>query len=155
MSSVPTWKRNLSRVEYLFQTYQLAIRVGQIVHNTASKYKDTYGSILIKNCERAIFHGRAAQNIYIKDDLTLDQRLYEIAQARAAVDNLATYTYIWFETIRRHDGISEKDFARFFDYEEEVGDKCNTIIKLLDGLKRSDKEHYKEYKKKHRNNSES
>lgn len=151
MSNVPSWRRNLSRIEYLYKTYQLAIRIGQIVHTLPKKYYSSYGDILIKDCEKALFYGRTANNIWVGNNKELlTERLSNLAKMRAAVDNVATYVYIWGETVRKHDGFSADKMSKIYDRENEIGDMCNDIISMIDKLKKSDKERFK-----NRNNSES
>ena len=144
MSNVPTWKRSLSKIEYIYKTYQLAILVGRIVHNSAGKYKDTYGEIVIKNCERALYHGRVANEIKIIDPLTFNDREYELKEMRAEVDNVATYAFIWFEEIRSFDGVNKKIKDKTYKWEDQVGILADEIIKLIDGVCRYDRKIFRE-----------
>lgn len=137
--SVPTWRRSLSRVEFLFQAYQLEIKVAQLVYKAPSKYRNTFGDMMIKDCTEAIKHGRCANDIYVTDKTTLDQRLYELSQMKACIDNVGTNAYVWMELIRKHDGIDSKLSEKYYDKENEIGEACDNIIALIDGVKKSDK----------------
>ena len=142
MSNVPTWLRSLSSVEYIYQTFQLSKLVVRIVHNSAGKYKDTCGAIIIKDCERALYHGRVANRIKIVDAQTYHDRLYELNQMREEVDNVATWAFIWFENIRNNDGIDSKTRTKTFKWEEQVGDLSDNVIQLIDGVIRNDRKNF-------------
>lgn len=146
--SVPTWKRNVSKIEFLFQTYQLEKEIVQLIYNTPSKYRHSFGDTLILCCDEALRHGRTANDIYVKDDQTLNLRLYELSQMKAAIDNVGTHVYVWIEAVRHHDGISPEKTAKYYDKEERIGILCDHIIALIEGVKRSDKIRYKEMKEK-------
>lgn len=142
--SVPTWKRNLSKVEFLFQTYQLEIRLTQIIYNTSSKYRKGFGDTLIADCDKALYHGRVANGIFIRDKKTYEDRRLELEKMKAAIDNIGTHTYIWLEAIRHNDGISEKENAKLYDREDEIGGYVDRIIALIEGVKKTDRKTYKE-----------
>ena len=144
MSNVPTWRRKLSNIQYLYQTYQLAILTGRIVHNTAGKYKDTYGAIMIHNCERAMYHGRVANEIKIVNIQTYDTRYTELKKMKANIDNVATYAFIWFEEIRNFDGANQKIISKTYKWENQIGDLADLIISLIDGVIRYDTRALKE-----------
>lgn len=146
--SVPTWRRSLSRVEFIYQTYQLEIKVARIIHNTPSKYRATFGDMMIRDCMEALKHGRCANDIYVNDKQTLDYRLYELSQMKACIDNVGTNTYVWMELMRSHDGISNKEMAKFYDTENDIGENCDMIIALIDGVKKSDKKLFAERQKR-------
>lgn len=144
MSNVPTWKRSQSNIEFLHQTYELAILVGRIVHNTAGKYKDTYGAIMIHNCERALYHGRVGNRLRNDDPHTFYKREDHLNQMIAEIDNVATYAFIWFEEIRQFDGVEKKIVDKTYKWEEQVGGACDDIIRIIEGVMRSDRKTFKQ-----------
>lgn len=54
--SVVSWKRNESKVEYLYRTYELNLLIARIVASKSKKYKANYGDTLIKNGLDALKH---------------------------------------------------------------------------------------------------
>lgn len=141
--SVPTWKRNLSRTEYLYKTYLLEKNLVQFIYNTPSKYRRGFGDTIVGLCDSAMLNGRIANGIYVKDKESLDLRLYHLEQMKASIDNICTHVYIWVEAMRQHDGISSNENEKLYDKEYDIGLYCDEIISLIEGVKRSDKKLYK------------
>ncbi len=56
--SVPVWKRKLSSAEYVYQTYQLNIRLGEILINKPQKYKANYADEIIQTALSALTRER-------------------------------------------------------------------------------------------------
>ena len=52
--SVPTWKRKLSEAEFVYQVYQLNIRLGEILENKPQKYKANYTDEIVKTALSAL-----------------------------------------------------------------------------------------------------
>lgn len=130
-------------MEFLYQTYQLEKIILKLVYNTSSKYRHGVGDRLIWLCDSALYHGRIANGIYVKTEHTLETRLYELEKMRSAIDNVGTFTYLWIETIRDHDGVSKKEDEKLYKKEDDIGFRCDHIINLIDNLKASDKERFK------------
>ena len=137
--SVPTWKRKISKTEFIYQTYQLEKILVKLIYNTSSKYRRGIGDRLIWLCDSALYHGRIANGIHVKSSNSLDQRLYELEKMKAAIDNIGTLVYIWIEAIREHDGVSKKEDEKLYNKEDDIGFRCEHIITLIDNLKKSDK----------------
>ena len=144
--SVPTWKRNISKIEYLYQTYQLEKYIVQMVYNTPSKYRRGFGDTLISCCDDALKHGRTANGIFLKDETTYNYRRYELEQMKSAVDNIGTHVYVWVEAMRQHDGIDPKKDIWLYDKENEIGLRCDKIISLIEGVKKYDKKQLRKIK---------
>lgn len=142
--SVPSWKRNVSKTEYLYQTYQLYKEVLHLIYNTSSKYRHSFGDMLIHDCDDALKHGRTANDIFVKDEQTLTYRLYELSQMKSAVDNIGTHVYLYIEVLRHHDGISTNKTGKLYDRENRIGELIDNIVSLIEGVKRSDKRRFKE-----------
>lgn len=92
--SVPAWKRKISKTEYLYQTYQLEKEIVQLIYNTPSKYRHSFGDTLIMDCDKALLHGRTANDIWVTDKQSLNYRQYELSQMKSAIDNICTHTYV-------------------------------------------------------------
>ena len=136
MSNVPSWKRNLSKTEYIYKVFELEVYATKVIYNTPSKYRHSFGDTLIRECNRAMYHGRVANDIYLQNEQTRAERLYELSKMKAAVDNICTQAYIWAETILMHDGLSSKQKEKMYKFEESVGNHCDKIISLIEGQKR-------------------
>lgn len=61
--SVPVWKRKLSSAEYVYQIYQLNIRLGEILVNKPQKYKANYTDNIIQTSLSALKHVQIADSI--------------------------------------------------------------------------------------------
>ena len=137
--SVPAWKRKISKTEYLYQTYQLEKEIVQLIYNTSSKYRHSFGDTLIMDCDKALLHGRTANDIWVTDKQSLNYRQYELSQMKSAIDNICTHTYVWLECVRKHDGISTQKMGKLYERENRIGELCDIIVGLINGVKRSDR----------------
>lgn len=146
--SVPTWRRNLSRTQFLYDLFQLNIRIGQIIANAPTqKYTHSYGNALVKTAQEALLYAQTGNDIYIVDDKTYETRREQFQLCRGCVANIATVAYIYLETMRRHDDIKPAKAAKMYDWEDEIGDLCDGIIKMLGGVMDNDREVWNEKKK--------
>lgn len=144
--AVPTWRRSVSKVEFLYQTFKLNIRIGQMVANLPKKYSRSHGDYLIRTAHEALLHGQTANRIRIRDDASYFARRQHLQEMGGCVDNIATVAYIYLETARSHEGLPDKKRAKLYDWEEEIGETCLEINALIDGLLKSDQEVYKKIK---------
>ena len=65
--SVPTWKRKPSSAEFIYQVYQLNIRLGEILANKPQKYKQNYTDHVVKTAMDALKHLQIADSIYLSN----------------------------------------------------------------------------------------
>ena len=149
--SVPLWKRKLSSAEFLYRTYQLNIRLGQILANKPKKYKQNYADEIIKTALSALKHLQIADSIYFtkyssKQDYELRHQYFTLAKGEVA--HIATACYVFLEIVRKNDYASEgkaAEYAKLYDQELEIGALCEECYELIGGVIRSDKELYKKY----------
>ena len=153
--SVPTWKRKLSEAEFVYQLYQLNIRLGEILNNKPQKYKTNYTDKIIRTALEALEHAQVADSIYMgrytkERDFLI--RREQLLLARGKVQHLATACYIFLEIVRRHDYASEGEnekagrlYAKLYDQELEIGELCQRCHKLLGGVIKSDSEVFNKY----------
>ena len=153
--SVPTWKRKLSGAEYVYQLYQLNIRLGEILANKPQKYKQNYTDKIIRTALEALEHTQIADSIYLgqytrERDFLI--RREQLLLAKGKVQHLATASFIFLETVRKHDYAAESDqakagrmYARLYDQELEIGDRCERCHELIAGVIKSDNELYNKY----------
>lgn len=149
--SVPTWKRKISKAEYIYRLYLLNIRLGEIFVNKPKKYKDNYSDAIIKTALSALNHAQIADSIYLSKYTTsyeFEIRERNLILARGEIASVATDSYIFLEIIRKHDYASEQDerlFQKLYDQELEIGKMCEDCYNLISGIIKSDKEVYKKY----------
>lgn len=153
--SVPTWKRKLSNAEFVYQLYQLNIRLGEILTNKPQKYKANYTDKIIKTALEALEHAQIADSIYLgqytkPDDYRL--RREQLLLAKGHVQHIATACYVFLETVRKHDYAAEGDqektgrmYAKLYDQELEIGERCEKCHALLAGVIKSDNELFNKY----------
>ncbi|MGN0362586.1 MAG: hypothetical protein ACI4ET_07075 [Bilifractor sp.] len=149
--SQPEWKRRLSGAEYIYQTYLLNVRLGEIMANKPQKYKQNYTDEIIKTALSALKHTQTADEIFLSRNSTAKEyeiRAANLIAARGEVSHVATASFIFLEIVRKHDYASEgkeKEFQKLYDQEMEIGEKCEKCHKLISGLISSDREIYKKY----------
>lgn len=143
--SVPVWERGLSKTDFVYQPYQLVIRLVEITANKPKKYRGNFSDQILKTAMEALKYLQVANEIFLtenspEEDFIMRRRYLQAGEG--FIKNLSTIFYIYIETVRKHD--SEND-DRLHKQELEIGDTCNEIIKRIEGLKRSDRELYKKY----------
>lgn len=140
--SVPVWKRNLSKAEYIYQTYRMNIRLGEILANKPKKYQKNYSDELIKTALSALKHLQVADSIFLTKQSTKKEceiREENLLLAKAEIAHVATVAYIFLEIVRTHDAASEGEYGKIYDQELEIGDMCEKCYNLIDGVIKSDK----------------
>ena len=153
--SVQTWKRVLSSAEYVFQTYLLNVRLGQILVNKPQKYKTNYTDKILGTAMDALENVLAADSIYLSryslEQDFLKRRAY-LQDAKAQVRSVATLSFVFLETVRKQDYsineyVNDIDWllGRMSSQEIEIGDMCEKCHKLISGLIKSDAELYRKY----------
>lgn len=140
--SVPTWKRNESRVQFLYNVYLLEKEIAAIIPKVPAKHRSSFGDTLIKDCDLALFHGRVANRTHVRSSGSLHYRRNHLIEMEAAVDNIGTHTYIWLETVRAHDGIERRLDDKLYKAEDRIGLLCDETIGLIEGLIRSDSDRF-------------
>ena len=143
--AVPTWKRKLSNTEYLFQTYNFCIRLNEIMANKPRKYKTNNIDRILNTAFDALKHCQTANSIFFQQNSSEQDyftRRKFLQTARGEIQNVATISYIFIETVRRHDSESGE---KLYKQEMEIGDYCENINRLIEGVIKSDTEIYKKY----------
>ena len=152
--SVPTWKRKLSSAEYLYQTYRMNIRLGEILMNKPQKYKTNYADAIIQTALSALKHSQIADSIFMskytkEEDYRM--RRQNLLLARGEIQHVATACYIYLELVRKRDYASEaasgngRQYAKLYDQELEIGGMCEACHKLISGVIKADTEIYNKY----------
>ena len=150
--SVPTWRRKLSTTEYVWQTYKLNIRLGEILENKPKKYKPNYTDEIIQTALSALKHLQIVDSIYLSKTAPEQdylERRRNLILARGEIQHIATACYIFLEIVRRHDYASEgehkEDIAKLYDQEMEIGEQCEKCFELISGVIKSDTATYNKF----------
>ena len=140
--SVPSWKRSISKTEYIRLLFDLNIRIGEMVANSPKKYRANYGDFLVKSALEALKYAQIANSIFVSPSMTeADYNLRRglLQQARGIVENISTVGYIFLEQTRKHDSAeSEKIYRR----EEYLGTTCGELSKKIAAVMKSDRAVY-------------
>lgn len=140
--SVPTWLRDESETEYLWQLYKLNIRLGEIVTNHPKKYRPTYGDKLLNNALEALTYARIADQVRITDSISKNSYLFRkenLIKTKGLVKSIISITYIYLELTSKTDGVKSEKILK---QEEEIGLKCNEIIEKIEETLKQDKSIY-------------
>ena len=62
--SVPTYRRNESKTEYLNMLYELNVNLGKIIMNKPKKYRENYGDHIIKTALESLKYAQTANSIF-------------------------------------------------------------------------------------------
>ncbi len=141
--SVPSWKRSISKTEYIRLLFDLNMRISEMVANSPKKYRGSYGDMLIKSALEALKYAQTANSIFVSPSMTeADYNLRRglLQKARGTVENISTVGYIFLEQIRKHDG-EESD--KLYRREEYLGTTCGEISRKIAAVMKSDRVSYK------------
>ena len=108
--------------------------------NKPKKYRANMSDQILTTALDALKYLQTANSIFftkISSEADYLTRRRLLQTGKGYIENVSTVFYIFIETVRKHD--SEND-DRLYKQEMEVGDACNTIIKRIDGILKSDKE---------------
>ena len=149
--SVPTWRRDESKTEFLYQIYQLNIRIGQMTANLPKKYHWSYGNDLVNMALKALYSAQRINREYMnsinyKESYILRTELCN--DIITCMDHIGTVAFIYFEICKESPEIKGEKKSRLDKWEEEIGTTTNKINGLIVGLKKSDKERYNDFLRK-------
>lgn len=136
--SVPSYERSESRAQFLQELHELCVRCGQIVMRKPTKYRATYGDRLINSCLDALQNAQFANHIYITKDTSAELknlRKVSLTKARNLCYTIPSLAQIFLDLVGEIDGGSSK-LAKEKAY---FGEKCGTIVRLIDGVLENDK----------------
>lgn len=141
--AVPVHERQPSPMEYLNQTILLEEEILNFIKKTPKDYKDCIGKVLFEECVVALRHGKTANAIFVKTQRDLDNRKYELNQMRGAIDSIPCHMCAWSRSLRNSNAVSQAYKKTLAKKEERISEQCEKIIKLIDGLKKSDSSRFK------------
>ena len=134
--SVPSWKREESRIEYLWQIYQFTIRMTEICSNKPKKYKNTFSGKLINMTCDAFTHAKTANEIYIKTQQDYELRRNHLQEVIGLISSICTLADIFLETCKKSPECKEEKVLKEQEY---IGSQCFLIINLVKGVMNYDK----------------
>ena len=136
--SVPAFARKLSKTQYLYETFKLNVRLGQIVMSKPKKYRDNYGDQIIKSGLNALKFCQAANAIFMSDKTSesdYKKRRSYLINAMALIDNISTVSDIFLSLNYNQDGAKKEQIEK---QEEYIGSTCRNIHSLIKGVIDSD-----------------
>lgn len=113
--------------------------------NKPRKYKTNNIDRILNTAFDALKHCQTANSIFFQQNSSEQDyftRRKFLQTARGEIQNVATISYIFIETVRRHDSESGE---KLYKQEMEIGDYCENINRLIEGVIKSDTEIYKKY----------
>lgn len=137
--SVPSWQRKLSSTQFLYELYALNKDIGHIVMNSPKKYRPNYGDNLIKRADEAMMYAQRANKIYLTKNspqVDKDERRLCLLRAKGLVDNISTTASLFLDLCLDCDNVNAQ---KIYKREADIGERCELIIKLLNGVMKSDK----------------
>ena len=137
--SVRVEDRGESKTNYVYQTYQLAIRVGKLVANKPKKYRMNYGDHIIELSLRAWEHTQEANNIYMTKDTSItDYKLRRkyLLMARGEIKHLSSAVSLFLDLTLGETASDSKSMnaEKTMQTKAEIGGKCSEIIKMINGV---------------------
>lgn len=137
--SVPTWRRDLSKADYMYQTYKLCIRIGEIVVNAPKKYRQNYGDHLINVSLEALEDAQIANSIFVSKNMSKTDyaiRRTALKKMMGKVHNISTSFKLYKDLIKKCDG---ENPVKLNEQEQEIGERCAYTISLIKGIIESDR----------------
>lgn len=137
--SVPSWQRELSGTQYIYDTFDLCVDIGHIVAAAPKKYRENYGDRLITYSLDCLKYCRLANAIYMTKDTSKEDyllRRHYLQTARTLSYHIATTMDVFLTLCMNVDGAKQEKIERT---ERRIGTKCATIRNLIGGVLKSDR----------------
>ena len=116
--------------------------------NAPKKYRVNYADFIIKSGLKALQYAQIANGIYLSastSEEAFNKRELLLEEAKGIAENIATTADIFLEHMRKIDGVNVEKILK---QEQYIGEITGTISSLIDGVMKSDKKRYREYKDK-------
>lgn len=141
--SVPTWKRSVSKIQFIYTCFELNKEIGRITTKVPKKYRTNYCDELIKECMEALKHLQIGNSIVVADrHYMLMDRAKHFSTAIGILENILSISYIFFEMMRNNGEIKNE----WVDKSEElIGNYCDSIIRMTKKVIEKDKQRYEKY----------
>lgn len=138
--SVPSWKRELSKTEFIHETFMMCVDIGHIVAGYPKKYRNNYGDMLITDSVECLKLCRMANAIYIGEKTTreeYEERRKLLRQARVLIYHISAVADVFFTLCYDTDGVRKEKTER---HQRKIGSYASTIRNLINGVLKSDRD---------------
>ncbi len=135
---VPTWKRDLSKTEYIRAAHTLCVDVGRTVNQMPKKYRQDFGAVMIRDALDCLKFCRAANSIYLSAKTSEEDRARRrrfLQQARILAFQVSSVADVYLTLCQESDGIT-KD--RIEKKQRLIGSDAVDAYNLISGVIRSD-----------------
>ena len=137
--SVPSWERELSKTQYVYEAYKMCIDIGHIVVSHPKKYRMNYGDELIKESLEVLKLCRIANSVFLKPDTPEDEQKVRrkcLSRAKMLVYNISSVADVFLGLCRDLDGVNQERIER---QQRRVASNANNLINLISGVMKHDK----------------
>lgn len=138
--SVPSWERDLSRTQYIYEAYKMCIDIGHIVASHPKKYRMNYGDTLINESLDVLKMCRLANSIFVTKDTPEDAliaRKKYLLRARLLATNLSSVADVYLGLCYNQDGVKRDKIER---QQRRIGSSASNIVNLINGVIRHDRD---------------
>ena len=138
--SVPSWERELSKTQYIYEAYKMCIDIGHIVASHPKKYRMNYGDTLIQQSLEMLSYCRLANSIYVNSKTSEEdflRRKEYLCKARTLASNLSSIADIYLGLCYNLDGVRREKIER---QQRRIGSGAVDVQKLISGVLKSDRE---------------
>ncbi len=136
--SVPSWDRDLSKTEYIYAAYRLCVDVGHTVNQMPKKYRQDFGSEMIKDSLECLKYCRLANSIYLSDKTSTEDRERRrkfLIHARIMAYQVSSVADVYLTLCYESDGISKE---RVEKKQRLIGSNAVNAYNLITGVIKSD-----------------
>lgn len=139
--SVPASKRKTSSMAHTDNAEKLASMLFRFSLRLPKRYTWKLGNPLFNHAEEVVYHCRAANKVYVRDDATFNQRRAHLVEAESHLAHVESLLGIIFRTMC--DLSEEGSIRRPSDGQYvEFGKLIERQRKLISGCKRRDRMSY-------------
>lgn len=138
--SVPSWERELSKTQYIYEAYKLCIDIGHIVASQPKKYRQNYGDMLIHDSLECLKFCKLANSVFMSDKTSESERQRRrtyLFEARTLAGHISTEADVFFGLCLDVDGARREKIER---QQLRIGTAVVNLTKLISGVLKHDKE---------------
>lgn len=139
--AVPASKRTDSSMAYIENADKLAAKAFRYSVRLPKRYTWKLGNPLFENAQMVVYHCRAANLIYVKDEATFNQRRAHLIEAEGYLLHVETLLGILYEVTSQlyEEGQTKKPNENVY---REFSELIERERKLISGCKRRDTSAY-------------
>lgn len=137
--SVPSWEKDLSKTQYIYELYLFNQKLGHIVIKKPVKYRYTYGDTVMKSGIDALRSAICANNIFMSETTSEEDynlRRKYLQHALGLVDSIGTIADLFLSLNWQTDGCSQETLEKEREY---IGAQAYKVHNLIKGVLESDK----------------